>query len=177
MREAKPRRVGDRWQVRLTDEHGKRRKRLYDAYAEAVKAQAAEQARVAEVKDGLRDPAPADRTLDQLADYWTKHQVPLKRSGQDDISILKRHLRPAFGTLKLKDIGRAEGDRYRIDRMHLDPKTVANNLTLLIAMMNLAVDLGWLRDRARRLASARSSPAFPPWRTTFQRSGTSSAWS
>ncbi len=68
MREAKPRRVGGRWQVRLTDEHGKRRKRLFDAHADAVKAQVAEQARVAEVKDGLRDPAPADRTVDQLAD-------------------------------------------------------------------------------------------------------------
>jgi hypothetical protein len=61
MREAKPRRVGDRWQVRLTDEYGRRRKRLFDAHADAVKARTAEQARVAEVKDGLRDPAPADR--------------------------------------------------------------------------------------------------------------------
>ncbi|MGA8890499.1 MAG: hypothetical protein WB493_02950, partial [Anaeromyxobacteraceae bacterium] len=149
MREAKPRRVGDRWQVRLTDEHGKRRKRLYVAHADAVKAQSSEQARVAQVKDGLRDPAPADRTLDQLADYWVKHRVPLKRSGQDDISILNRHLRPAFGPLKLKDIGRAEGDRYQLERMNLDPKTVANHLTLLIAMMNLAVDLGWLLKAPR----------------------------
>ena len=93
---------------------------------------------MAQVKDGLRDPAPADRTLDQLADYWVKHRVPLKRSGQDDISILNRHLRPAFGPLKLKDIGRAEGDRSQLERMNLDPKTVANHLTLLIAMMDFA---------------------------------------
>lgn len=39
MREAKPRRVGTRWMIRLTDEYGKRRKRFFDAYADALKAQ------------------------------------------------------------------------------------------------------------------------------------------
>jgi len=70
MREAKPRRVGTRWQIRVTDEHGKRRKRLFNAYSDALKALTAEQATVAEVKDGLRDPRPAGRTFNALADYW-----------------------------------------------------------------------------------------------------------
>lgn len=153
MREAKPRRVGDRWQIRLTDEHGKRRKSLFNDYVDAMKALTAEKARVAEVKDGLRDPTPADRTFDELADYWEKNRVPQKRSGQDDISILRKHLRPFFGAMRLKDIGRAETDRYQLEKQNqkvpLDPKTVANHLTLLIATLNLAVDLGWLLKPAR----------------------------
>lgn len=149
MREARPRRHGTKWLVRLTDEHGKRRKRLFVVHAEAVKALVAEQARLAEVKDGLRDPTPADRDGNQAFDYWEKHRVPQKRSGQDDISIIKKHLRPFFGSLKLKDIGRAETDRYQLEKQHLDPKTVANHLTLLIAVLNLAVDLGWLLKPAK----------------------------
>jgi integrase len=144
MREAKPRRAGERWLVRLTDEYGKRRKRLFDTHANAVRAQVAEQARVADVKAGPRDPTPADRVADQAFDYWEEVRVPQKRSGADDVSILKRHLRPFFGSMKLKDIGRAETDRYQIEKQKLDRKTVANHLTLLVAVLNLAVDLGWL---------------------------------
>ena len=144
MREAKPRRVGDRWQIRLTDEHGKRRKRLFDTHADALMAQVAEHARVVEVRAGLRDPTPANRGGNQAFDYWVEYRVPQKRSGQDDVSIFNRHLRPFFGSMKLKDIGRAETDRYQLEKAHLDPKTVANHLTLLIAVLNLAVDLGWL---------------------------------
>jgi len=109
-----------------------------------VKVLVAEQARVAEVKDGLRDPAPADRDGNQAFDYWEQFRVPQKRSGRDDISILSRHLRPFFGSMKLKDIDRAETDRYHLEKQQLDPKTVANHLTLLVSVLNLAVDLGWL---------------------------------
>lgn len=127
MREAKPRRVGGRWQVRLTDEHGKRRKQLFNAHADALKALVAKQAMLAEVKDGLRDPTPADHSVDQAFDYWEKVRVPQRRSGADDVSILERHLRPFFGSMKLKDIGRAETDLYQVEKQHLDPKTLSND--------------------------------------------------
>jgi hypothetical protein len=79
--------------IRLTDEYGKRRKRFFDAYADALKAQVAEQARVADVMAGLRDPTPADRDGNEAFDYRVENRVPQKRSGQDDISISNRHLR------------------------------------------------------------------------------------
>lgn len=145
MREGKPRRVENGWQIRVTDEHGKRRKRTFETYADANKALTAEKARVADVKDGLRDPEPFDHTFDELADDHVRHRAPQKRSGHHDESIIRHHLRPAFGPMKLRDIGVQAIDKFRNDRAHLSPKTLSNILTLFITMLNRAVELGWLR--------------------------------
>jgi integrase len=146
MREAKPRRVGTRWMIRLTDEYGRRRKRFFDAYADALKAQIAEQARVAEVKDGTRPREPLDHTFDELADNWIEFKVPQKRSGHHDLSIIRHHLRPSFGAKRLRDINVEDIDRFKNERTQLSEKTLANILTLLISMLRRATeDLRWLR--------------------------------
>lgn len=141
---SKPFKFRNAWWIRFTDEFGKRRKRVFDDYAAAAHALTAEKARVREVKIGLRSPTPPTKTFNELADYWVTNRASQKRSGHHDVSIIHAHLRPAFGPMKLKDIGVAEGDRFVCDRMHLDKKTVANLLTLLLTMLNAAVDLGWL---------------------------------
>jgi len=101
---------------------------------------------------------PLDKTFDALADYWLEKRAPLKRSRKDDESIIRKHLRPAFGALKLRQIGTEDGDRYVIDKMQLDDekdygdsrpigeKTIANHLTLLTTMMNVATtfNVPWL---------------------------------
>jgi len=46
--------------------------------------------------------------------------------------------------MKLREIGVADTDRFQVERLHLNKKTVANLLTLFTSMMNLAVDLAWL---------------------------------
>lgn len=133
-----------KWTIRYTDEFGRRRKQSFEKHAAAEHALIVERARIKEVKVGVRSPTPPNKTFDQLADYWIENRVPQKRSGNHDESIIRAHLRPAFGPLLLKKIGLAEGDRFQNERLHLDSKTVHNQLTLLISMLNVAVDLGWL---------------------------------
>ncbi len=104
------------WWIRYTDELGKRRKKCFEAFADAQQALDLEKARVAEVKRGLRDPTPPTKLYSDLADYWTEFKVPQKRSGSDDLSIMKAHLRPFFGEMKLADIGVAAVDRYLAEK-------------------------------------------------------------
>ena len=141
---SKPFKFSGKWWIRFTDEFGKRRKRVFDDYTEAAHAHTAEKARVHEVKIGPRSPTPPTKTFGELADYWLENRVPQKRSGHHDASILRCHLRPFFGTALLKSIDVAMVDRFICSRLHLDKKTVANHLTLLISALKLAMDLGWL---------------------------------
>lgn len=143
------------WWIRYTDEFGKRRKKSFEAHADAEKALVAEKARVTEVKRGLRDPTPPTKTYADLADYWTEFKVPQKRSGSDDISMMKAHLRPFFGSEKLGDIGVAAVDKYIAEKamgMNGKPigkKTINNHLTLLITQLNLAYELRWIARMPR----------------------------
>ena len=155
MREGKPRRVAGGWQIRVTDEHGRRRKKTFESHAEAQKALNAERARVTEVRDGKRAPDPRDRRFAELADSWIEAVVPEKRSGDHDLSIIRHHLLPAFGPLLLKELSKARPAPaaavtpieafVTAKSRELSKKTVANILTLFISMLNRAVDpLGWI---------------------------------
>lgn len=132
------------WQIRVTDERGDRRKKSFASYDDAVYAANAERARVGEVKRGMRSPTPPDRPVDDLFDLWIAQRVPQKRSGYHDVSIIRRHLRPAFGALILRELSVEHVDRFICDRLHLDVKTVANHIVLLVSMLNLAHEIGWL---------------------------------
>ena len=148
---AKPFRIEGKsgWWIRYTDEFGKRRKKCFEAHDTAEKALALETARVIEVKKGLRDPTPPTKLYNDLADYWTQFKVPQKRSGADDLSIMKKHLRPSFGRMKLADIGVEAVDRYLAEKSDKSKKTINNHLTLLITQLNLAHDLGWIARMPR----------------------------
>ena len=115
---AKPFRIEGKsgWWIRFTDEFGKRRKKCFEAHVAAQDALDLEKARIAEVKRGLRDPTPPTKLYSDLADYWTEYKVPQKRSGTDDLSIMKAHLRPFFGEMKLADIGVAAVDCYLVKK-------------------------------------------------------------
>jgi len=98
---------------------------------------------------------------------------------QDDESIIRRHLRPAFGSVQIREVGTERIDRYVLDRTHLDKKTVHNQLTLLgspnavgssAARLRLASarvllvvhdDLAPYLERSR---SAGSRPRRPPYK-------------
>lgn len=139
----KPFRDKDKWRIRWTDENGKRQSENFESYTVALSECKKREAEVEDIKNGLRNPRPLDKTFDEIADYWVTNRLPQKRCQKDDLSILRAHLRPAFGGLKLKDIDIAQVDRFVAERMHLNPKTVSNFLTLLISLLNLAVDLNW----------------------------------
>ena len=66
------------------------------------------------------------------------------------------HLNPFFGSLKLKEITLEKVDRLIAERNYLSPKTLNNVLTLLISMLRLANDLGWL-DNVPKIKKPRVS--------------------
>ena len=51
----------------------------------------------------MRNAPPPENTFGDLRDYWLDSRAPRKRSQKDDESIIRKHLRPAFGTMKLRD--------------------------------------------------------------------------
>lgn len=134
----------DKWRIRWFDAAGARQSAVFDSYRDATAALAKHTHEVDEIKAGRRDAPPPVKTFGDLADYWIANRVPIKRSGKDDESVIRRHLRPAFGALQLQEIGMEHADRFIAERRHLHDKTVLNLLTLLSSMLNLAVDLGWL---------------------------------
>ncbi|TAK32603.1 MAG: site-specific integrase [Myxococcaceae bacterium] len=146
---ARPIKHGQKWRIRWIDEKGERRSAVYDTRPLAMRAQRAREHEVDEVKQGLRAPAPPDMKFTDLEDYWIKHRVPQKRSGQNDISIIKKHLHPAFRNRRLRDLGVHAVDALVATLATKHRKTVANVLTLLISMLNAAVELGWLLKAPR----------------------------
>jgi integrase len=141
---AKPVKHYGKWRIRPIDEHGKRSSLIYDSYDDAYLELRKREVEVEEINRGFRSPRVLNKTLGELCDYWLTKKVPLKRNGAADVSIINRHLKPTFGHLLVRGIGIAQTDEYQAARAHLDKKTVANHLTLLISMLNLAVEMNWL---------------------------------
>lgn len=147
---AKPTKCKNGWRVRYVDETGKQKSSgVFPTLKEAVAEQRRREAEVEEIKCGVRSPTPLDRPFSNLCDYWLTNKAIHKRSAADDRSIIHRHLRPAFGDQFIRTIGREQIDRYQAEKLFLDKKTVANHLTLLISMLNLAVELNWLNKAPR----------------------------
>ncbi len=150
----KPVRHRGKWRIRWFDESRRRQSEVHDDYREALRALHAHEARVDEIRRGIRRPEIPDKTFDHLASYWLERRAPQKRSGHHDESIIRRHLRPAFGQLRLRALSVEHVDAFSVERQHLDPKTLSNLLTLLGSMLRVAVDLDWL-DRVPRIRKPR----------------------
>lgn len=123
---------------------------FFDKHSEAVVFLREREVEVAQIKRGVRAPDPGDKTFTDLCDEWIANRASQKRSGKDDESIIRRHLRPTFGAMLVRRVGVADADRFATARKHLDPKTVSNLLTLLISLLRYAVDLGWI-ERVPRI--------------------------
>jgi integrase len=145
----KPTKHRGRWRIRWFDQDGHRQSEVYDDHRDAAFKLREHQQEVEEIRRGLRRPVPAPKTFGDVCDYWIEHRVPQKRSGLNDASIIRCHLRPSFGTMNLLGIDVAQIDLFTV-RLDLHRKTIANVLTLLVTMLNMAVDLGWL-ERAPRV--------------------------
>ena len=146
---ARPEKRGKKWRIRWVDASGARCSETHDTHEDATYALQRHELEAKDIRRGLKAPRRPERTFDDLAHYWLVHRASRKRSGRDDESMLRRHLRPAFGHLLLDQLTVEAVDRFRA-RLDLSPKSVHNVLTLLIAMLNQAVDLCWL-DRAPRI--------------------------
>jgi len=148
-RSARPEKFGKKYRIRWLDEHGKRQFALFTTYTDADRALRKKQAETDQVKHGLRDPDLEVHTFDELAAYWVEHRLPRKRSQKDDTSILKVHLKPFFGAMRLQDITLSRVDEFVKAKAGINVKTLHNVLTLFITLLNTAIDIGWLRSRPR----------------------------
>jgi integrase len=144
----RPRKHYGKWRIRWTDADGKRRSETFEDYEAALLTLRRYELELIEVKRGLRQPTPKDHLFSALTRQWLETRAPMKRSANSDESILKCHLMPAFSDALLSEISPLEVNRLvaSIDR---SPKTIHNILTLLIAMLNYAVDIGWLTSAPR----------------------------
>ena len=80
--------------IRWLDEHGKRQSAVFDEYKVAQKELSRHQVEVEEIRRGVRNAAPPEKTFGDLCDYWIENRAPRKRSRKDDESIIRKHLRP-----------------------------------------------------------------------------------
>ncbi|MFH1529197.1 MAG: tyrosine-type recombinase/integrase [Pseudomonadota bacterium] len=178
----KPEKRKGKWRVRWYDHNGKRLSKTFETYRGAERALTKLQAEAQDIKVGVRpEPLPV-KTFGDLCDYWMEHRASRKKSLKDDESILRRHLRPEFGNLLLKDLTleRVDAFRRRVcpdERDLPNPsrrrpsgglvtvKTLHNILTLFISMLNLAVDLRWLAVRPTIKKPKLITPEFKYLRT------------
>ena len=141
---SKPRRHGKRWRINFLDADGARQWETFRTYREAADALHRRKAESEAIRTGVSPRLLAPHTFGELCDYWLEHEVPRKRSPKDHRSIIRAHLRPAFGGMELAGLGARQLDEFQKARRHLSSKTVRNHLTLLGSMLNKAVELGWL---------------------------------
>jgi integrase len=139
---AKPTKHGTKWRIRWLDDRGQRQSAVFDDYKRPQTELRQRQVEAEEIRRGVRNAPPPEKTFGDLCDDWTANRAPRKRTQKDDESIIRKHLRPAFGTLKLRDFGVEEVDSYvnlKIDDEELSDNTVSNHVTLLGTMLRAAV--------------------------------------
>jgi len=138
---AKPTKHRGKWRIRWIDQKGERQSAVFDDYRRAQTELSRHQVEVEEIKRGVRNAPPPEKTFGDVCDYWLENRAPRKRSAKDDESIIRRHLRPAFGAMKVREVGVEDVDAYvteKIDGEELSDKTVANHVTLLGTMLRTA---------------------------------------
>lgn len=96
-----------------------------------------------ELKESFGPKFP-NKTFNELCNHWPeRNKAERKRSHVDDESIIRAHLRPFFGNLKIRDINVLKVEQFKESKSHLSKKTVANHITLLVTMLNYAAANGW----------------------------------
>lgn len=150
---------GSRWRIRPIGPDGKRISLTFASKEEAELELARLEINTERERLGLAlipatpvhrpQAALPDKSFNDLCDYWIKNRVPEKRSGSDDESIIRAHLRPMFGALSLRELGTEHIDNFKLRQRRLDKQTLNNHLKLLISMLNVAMELKWILERPK----------------------------
>ncbi len=141
---AKPIAHYEKWRIRWLDAQGKRRSEVYDRYRDAEKALDARRASSEASRRSGDVTPPISKTFNQLFDYYLANITVEKRRQRDDQGIVRNHLRPAFGHIRLTDFNTEHLDVFKASRRHLHKKTMHHILTLLISTLRAANDRGWI---------------------------------
>ncbi|MEI8347315.1 MAG: hypothetical protein WCG27_07595, partial [Pseudomonadota bacterium] len=127
----------DKWRIRWIDSRGNRHSETYDDFSDAQFALKRHEIQMEEERRGLRQLSAPEKTFDELCDYYFTYYSAQKRRQRDDESVLRVHLRPFFGAMKIHEVyDRVEA--YKVERAYLHPNTVHHHLTLLITMLRVA---------------------------------------
>jgi integrase len=146
---ARPIRHGSGWRLRWLDEKGERKSEtVHTTFDDACFLLRKREQEAEEIARGLRAPLPPTKTFNDLCDYYLAHCTAEKRRKRDDETIIRAHLRPAFGLLKLQEV-HSQVDSFKLQRRHLSKKTLHNHLTLLITMLRVAHEKNWLATLPR----------------------------
>ncbi len=137
---------GNKFRVRWTDENGTRQSIYLTSKKDAETLVLERKLTVQRVKVGLLQRINEEKCFKDLSEYYLNCIVNTKRSPKDLTSIIRAHLLPFFGEIRLMAIGQEYCLRYQQSKSHLSKKTVSNHLALLTSMLNLAVDLKWLEE-------------------------------
>jgi integrase len=146
--------------ARWRDHSGRQRSATFGTKKEAIAAREAARAKVRRIRGGReREPLPATKTFDDLAEHWLRIKAGKKKSIKDDRSMINRHLRPVLGPLALaqirKDVldevyvelvGEYDEDGEAVRPGKVGPKTAWNVLTLLGSMLREAKKQDWIPD-------------------------------
>lgn len=142
------------WRARWRDERGKLRSQNCPDHRSAKELEQRKRTEVAEIRAGLRSPAPPKKSFEDFCDAWVEKRTAVKRSAKDDLSII-RSLRPTFGGLLVGEISSELSDGYRAERTgKLADKTIYNHLMLLTGVLNAAKDWGWI-DKVPKIRKPR----------------------
>ncbi len=141
---------GIRYRIRWIDAYGERRSETYSSESAARGALRQRQVEADRVRSGLARPR-SDKRLAEAAADWLETRPASRR--RDDETILRVHVVPSLGTLRLAEINSAVLERFvrhlegkkvaRIGQREskaLRPKTVKNVLILVCKMLG---DLGF----------------------------------
>ncbi|OFZ51945.1 MAG: hypothetical protein A2381_01420 [Bdellovibrionales bacterium RIFOXYB1_FULL_37_110] len=161
-RNGKPQKHGTKFRIRWIDENFKRQSSVHNTSKEAQLALMENKLKVEEIKSGRAHRYDDNKSFCDLIDYWLQHVAPTKRSHKDQISIIEAHLRPFFGSMKLKDITREHVHIFIQSKNHLSNKTISNHLILFMSMLNCSYDMRWIQEvpRIKKPKICRSPHAF-----------------
>jgi integrase len=130
------------WRVRWI-EYGERKSLTFTDKISAK--QAADEINRQQINVRLAGIAKPKLSFTEFTDYWLKNHASMKRSFKDKESIVRAHLRPAFGETLISKISGESISLFTYEKLKShSPKTVANILTELRTILNTAKKLEWI---------------------------------
>jgi hypothetical protein len=108
-----------KWRVRWLDHAGRRQSATYDTWRDADHGLRLHQIAADAVRRGEKQAPAPQKAFSDLATRWLDQRAPQKRSGNHDKSILRRHLLPAFGHLRLAEVTFERIEACKAERVHV----------------------------------------------------------
>jgi Phage integrase, N-terminal SAM-like domain len=133
-----------RWYARYRDPAGRQRVKVFDRKIDAERYLTTVES--AKLVGAYVDPALARLTVGEWAGRWLAGQAHLKASTLDRYAgIVRRHILPAWGTVRLADVSHADVQRW-VTRLSAgsEPATVRKIHRVLSLILELAVRDGRL---------------------------------